>query len=150
MLADVMPEQLIATFGITCVTYFPRSRAGRLHAATADFLANVGLPSLDADNAFSSRDDLDDAARLTCTPSLRAALEHPLHADVSSLAQSLILLEGTKKECKGLPTDEAGYQARMDAVDRLKRCIAHYDETPLGPDSPWSALLDEMALGMWG
>jgi hypothetical protein len=190
LLVNVHPEKPLGAFGLTGVTYFPRSSKGHIHEETAVFLSRVGLPSNDT---FSPKLDLDDAARLTCTPGLRVEIEAqggscppeaqgwevlgvfqyalvaldpgdgkvyafpegeelyvPLHADVSSLVQSLIILEEGKAECKGFPNDDVGYQARIEAVEQLKRRIAVYDETPLNDESPWNALFDEISMGMWG
>lgn len=190
MMINIAPEDVLSTFGLTGVTYFPRPAQQPLHAGTALFLSRVGLPSNDT---FSPKLDLDDRARLLCAPSLKLEIESqrgqcppeaedwevlgefpyalvaidpsdgriyalpegedlyvPFHGDVSSLVQSLIILEDSQEHYKGLPNDDAGYQARIEAVERMKKRIAEYDETPLHSDSPWSSLFDEISMGMWG
>jgi hypothetical protein len=72
VLIDLRAEQIVRTFGLTGVTYFPRPADGHLHVETARFLASVGLPS---NKWFSPKLDLDDAARLECRPSLKAAFD---------------------------------------------------------------------------
>ncbi|MFJ8768975.1 SUKH-4 family immunity protein [Streptomyces clavifer] len=72
MLNDIQAEQVVQACGLTGVTYFPQAAGGHLHADTASFLANVGLPS---NKFFSPKLDLDDTERLTCRPSLQAAFE---------------------------------------------------------------------------
>ncbi|WP_326680841.1 SUKH-4 family immunity protein [Streptomyces sp. NBC_01237] len=72
MLIDIQPEQATRTFGLTGITYFPRTRGGHLHAATAQFLSTVGLPS---NKFFSPKLDLDDPTRLECRPSLKTMFD---------------------------------------------------------------------------
>jgi hypothetical protein len=72
MVTHVTPEAAIEAFGLTSMTYFPRAAPGHLHAPTADFLANVGLPE---SKFFGTRMDLEDdsAQRLGFGPSLKAS-----------------------------------------------------------------------------
>lgn len=72
MLIDIQAEQVLHACGLTGVTYFPRTVGGRPHADTARFLSSVGLPT---NKFFSPKLDLDDADRLRCRPSLKAAFE---------------------------------------------------------------------------
>ncbi|MER5311271.1 hypothetical protein ABT034_26170 [Streptomyces sp. NPDC002773] len=45
MLINTGADQVLGTFGLTGVTYFPHSTGSRMHPGTARFLATVGLPS---------------------------------------------------------------------------------------------------------
>ncbi|MEV0777229.1 SUKH-4 family immunity protein [Streptomyces sp. NPDC050428] len=72
MLIEIQAAQVRRACGLPDVTYFPRTAGGRLHLATAEFLSAVGLPST---KFFSPRVDLDDAERLRCQPSLKAAFD---------------------------------------------------------------------------
>ncbi|MEV8365330.1 SUKH-4 family immunity protein [Streptomyces niveus] len=72
MLSGIQAEQVRRACGLLDVTYFPRTAGGRLHVATAEFLSAVGLPST---KFFSPKIDLDDAERLRCRPSLKAAFD---------------------------------------------------------------------------
>ncbi|WP_030333550.1 SUKH-4 family immunity protein [Streptomyces sp. NRRL B-1381] len=72
MLIDIRAEQVLRACGLTGVTYYPRTAGGRLNADTARFLSSVGLPT---NKFFSPKLDLEDAERLQCEPSLKAAFE---------------------------------------------------------------------------
>ncbi|KQX50034.1 MULTISPECIES: SUKH-4 family immunity protein [unclassified Streptomyces] len=72
MLIDVQAGQVLSTFGLTGVTYFPRPTSSHMHPGTARFLATVGLPS---SNLFSTKLDLDSPDQLECQPSLKAAFD---------------------------------------------------------------------------
>ncbi|MEU2119458.1 SUKH-4 family immunity protein [Streptomyces sp. NPDC016459] len=72
MLTDIQADQVLSTFGLTGVTYFPRPASSRMHPGTARFLATVGLPS---SKLFSTKLDLDTPHQLECQPSLKAAFD---------------------------------------------------------------------------
>ncbi|WP_405795644.1 SUKH-4 family immunity protein [Streptomyces sp. NBC_01506] len=72
MLIDIQAEDVRRVCRLAGVTYFPRVASGHLHPGTAGFLSAVGLPST---KFFSPKVDLDDAERLRCRPSLKAAFD---------------------------------------------------------------------------
>ncbi|MFF6779006.1 SUKH-4 family immunity protein [Streptomyces sp. NPDC012637] len=72
MLIDIQPDQVLSTFGLTGVTYFPQHTHSLMHAGTARFLATVGLPS---DKLFSTKLDLDATDLLEHRPTLKAAFD---------------------------------------------------------------------------
>ncbi|SCE61510.1 SUKH-4 immunity protein [Streptomyces sp. Termitarium-T10T-6] len=72
MLIDIRANQVLSTFGLTGVTYFPRPTSSRMHPGTASFLATVGLPS---NKLFSTKLDLDSPNQLECRPSLQATFD---------------------------------------------------------------------------
>ncbi|MBT2439607.1 SUKH-4 family immunity protein [Streptomyces sp. ISL-36] len=53
----VTPEDVIRTYGLSNVTYFPRSNVAGYDERTAAFLSSVGLPTSDV---FTSRMDVED------------------------------------------------------------------------------------------
>ncbi|MEV6652040.1 SUKH-4 family immunity protein [Streptomyces sp. NPDC051219] len=74
----------------------------------------------------------------------------PMHADVSSLVHSLIVLEKGKSEYKKLPQLDED-QARIEVVERMKQEIMAVDETPfVSADGEWSKVFEEISFGMWG
>ncbi|MFE5974372.1 SUKH-4 family immunity protein [Streptomyces sp. NPDC056460] len=72
MLIDIRADQVLSTFGLTGVTYFPRPTSSRMHPGTARFLATVGLPS---SKLFSTKLDLDSPGQLECRPSLQVTFD---------------------------------------------------------------------------
>ncbi|WP_369147253.1 SUKH-4 family immunity protein [Streptomyces sp. R44] len=74
MLTDINSSDVVDTFGLTAITYFPHVRGAHLHGPTADFLAGVGLPE---NRFFSPRLDLEDESlhRLDFGASLKASFE---------------------------------------------------------------------------
>ncbi|WP_435970200.1 SUKH-4 family immunity protein [Streptomyces sp. Qhu_M48] len=83
MLIDIRADQVLSAFGLTGVTYFPRSTS-RMHPGTARFLATVGLPS---SKLFSTKLDLGSPDQLECRPSLQATFD----------AEGAVLPEGTEE-----------------------------------------------------
>lgn len=86
MLTDIHADQVLSTFGLTGVTYFPHPTSSHMHPGTARFLATVGLPS---SKLFSTKLDLDSPGRLECRPSLKAAFD----ADGATLSEEAELWE---------------------------------------------------------
>lgn len=74
MLISITPSQVLASFGLTCVTYFPRSADSHMRSEVAHFLSDVGLPE---SSFFSSRLDLEDESleRGDGNPTLKAAFD---------------------------------------------------------------------------
>ncbi|MFI8952621.1 SUKH-4 family immunity protein [Streptomyces sp. NPDC053750] len=74
MLISIAPSQVVDSFGLTCVTYFPRSADSHMRSEVAHFLSDVGLPE---SSFFSSRLDLEDESmeRIDDKPTLKAAFE---------------------------------------------------------------------------
>ncbi|NUL02560.1 SUKH-4 family immunity protein [Streptomyces lunaelactis] len=74
MLTHIPASTVIETFGLTAVTYFPRTAGGHLHEPTARFLSCVGLPE---NSFYSPRLDLENQAspRLSNSPTLKAHFE---------------------------------------------------------------------------
>ncbi|MFH9575696.1 SUKH-4 family immunity protein [Streptomyces sp. NPDC017454] len=74
MLISITPRQVVDSFGLTCVTYFPRSADSHMRSEVAHFLSGVGLPE---SSFFSSRLDLEDESleRIDGRPTLKTAFE---------------------------------------------------------------------------
>ncbi|WP_051842091.1 SUKH-4 family immunity protein [Streptomyces sp. NRRL F-5193] len=72
-----------------------------------------------------------------------------MHADVSSLVHSLMVLERSQADYREIdPDDDA---ARDAVVARMRQEIVTVDPTPFAEDvSEWSNLFEEINLGMWG
>ncbi|WP_371241321.1 SUKH-4 family immunity protein [Streptomyces pimonensis] len=70
----ITPRQVVDSFGLACVTCFPRSADSHMRREVAHFLSDVGLPE---SSFFSSRLDLEDESleRIDDRPSLRAVFE---------------------------------------------------------------------------
>ncbi|MFJ8544985.1 SUKH-4 family immunity protein [Streptomyces sp. NPDC093586] len=71
---NITPRQVVDSFGLTCVTYFPRSAGSHMQSEAAQFLSDVGLPE---SSFFSCRFDLEDDSleRIDDRPTLKAAFE---------------------------------------------------------------------------
>ncbi|MFE5662702.1 SUKH-4 family immunity protein [Streptomyces niveus] len=191
MLTRIPVSSVIGTFGLTSITYFPRTAGGHLHGPTAEFLSHVGLPE---NSFYSPRLDLANrkSSRLDDTPSIAEFFEVvgaicppeaetweviggfiyatvaidprdgriysfpegeefyvPMHADVSSLVHSLIVLEQGKADYRNLSRDDGGVAA-AEAVERMKQRITTVDPTPFASaDSEWEKLFEEISFGMW-
>lgn len=74
MLINITPGQAVDSFGLACVTYFPRSADSHMRSEAAGFLSNVGLPEI---SFFSSRLDLEDEhlERTDGKPTLKVMFE---------------------------------------------------------------------------
>ncbi|WP_079040697.1 SUKH-4 family immunity protein [Streptomyces prasinus] len=74
MLIRITPRQVVDIFGLTCVTYFPRSAGSHMRSEVAHFLSDVGLPE---SSFFSCRFDLEDESleRIDGRPTLKTAFE---------------------------------------------------------------------------
>lgn len=74
MLISIAPSQVVDSFGLACVTYFPRSADSHLRSEVAHFLSDVGLPE---SSFFSSRLDLEDESmeRIDDKPTLKTTFE---------------------------------------------------------------------------
>lgn len=72
MLINVRAEEILRTFGLTEVTYFPVVSGAHIHEETARFLSDVGVPS---NSFFSPRVDPEDPNRFSSTPGLRSVFE---------------------------------------------------------------------------
>ncbi|MER5222107.1 SUKH-4 family immunity protein [Streptomyces flaveus] len=191
MLAQISSQDVLDTFGLTGVVYYPSSRASTLDQETFAFLSSTGLP---ANETFAPLADLTDHNLIFSTvPSLKAEFERysadlppecteweilgqllystaaidptsgkiysfpegeehyvPLHADVSSLTHSLIVLEKGKRELKEL-RDDPEYTMHTVITERMTAEISAIDETPLSTaESEWTRIFEEIAMGMWG
>ncbi|MET9774618.1 SUKH-4 family immunity protein [Streptomyces sp. NPDC006367] len=71
---SITPRQVVDSFGLACVTYFPRSADSHMRSEVAHFLSDVGLPE---SPFFSCRFDLEDESlqRIDARPTLKAAFE---------------------------------------------------------------------------
>ncbi|MFD4318991.1 SUKH-4 family immunity protein [Streptomyces sp. NPDC058548] len=74
MLTNIDTSDVVGTFGLTAVTYFPHVQDAHLDRSTANFLATVGLPE---NTFFSPRLDLEDEnlARLAFGASVKVSFE---------------------------------------------------------------------------
>ncbi|MFF3838199.1 SUKH-4 family immunity protein [Streptomyces sp. NPDC001930] len=74
MLTNINSSDVVDTFGLTAITYFPHVQGAHLGRSTANFLATVGLPG---NTFFSPRLDLEDESltRLAFGASVKASFE---------------------------------------------------------------------------
>lgn len=77
-----------------------------------------------------------------------------LHTDLSSLAHLAFalqrLLEGFDwSDDEGAEAEEGDFDRLEEALDAVRTSVAARDPLPFGGAGVWSAVLDDMAAGMW-